>query len=345
MKKLLFNLVFLCMLAIPSAVYGCSCLSQTPAMAFNDSKAVFIGKMIGGTEKNIETNGNGTTHEIESGKVTFEVVESFKGTPGKTVTIQISSMKGTSCGTYGLLRGETYVVYAYAYQTGTLSTGVCTRTATVSQAKEDIDFLRSGPAAGSGGTLEGSIWIDTQAAVGGGSKPFPGVKVRIHSPHGTVYTAVTDRKGKFNLTRLPPGVYRVEPSIPANYYIEDERNLVTIADRGTAATGFEARYDGHVTGRVTDARGVPFEQVSLVLMNAKSRIFVNTGRGNGLFSADGVPPGVYYLAADIGGSGPSRYYYYPGTYNKARAKTIRVGLRRTVTGIKFVLPKEFLKER
>jgi hypothetical protein len=344
MKKYFSYLFFLFLLAAPSAVYACSCAPSTPSMAFNDSKAVFIGKMTGGTEKHIETDADGATYAIESGKVIFEVVESFKGTPGKTVTLQINSMKGTSCGTYGLRRGETYVVYAYESQPGTLSTGVCSRTATVSQAKEDIDFLRS-PGAGSGGKLEGKIWIDTQAATGGGTKAFPGVEVRVTGPGQTVYTAVTDRKGEFTLTRLPPGAYRIEATAPANYYFEDETNLVTISDRGTAATGFEAKYDGHVRGRVTDARGIAFEQTSLMLMNAKSMIFVDSGHANGLFSADGVPPGLYYLAADLGGPGPSRYYYYPGTYSKARAKTIRVGPGRTVKGIKFILPKEFWKAR
>lgn len=311
-------------------------------MAFNDAKAVFIGKMNGGTEEHTEMSGDGSTRVIESGKVTFEVVESFKGTPGKTVTLQISSMKGTSCGTYGLRRGETYIVYAYAYQPGILSTGVCSRTATISQAKEDMDFLRS-PGAGSGGNLEGKIWIDSHESTGGGAKPFPGVKVRISGPGGKVYTAVTDRKGQFTLARLPPGAYRIEAKAPANYYFEDESNVVTIADRGTATTGFEAKYDGHVRGRVTDAKGAVFENTSLMLMNAKSMIFVDSGHVNGLFSADGVPPGSYYLAADLGGPGPSRYYYYPGTYNKARAKIIRVGPGQTVKGIKFFLPKEFRK--
>lgn len=343
MKKYFSYICFLFLFAIPSVVYACSCAYQTPPMAFNDAKAVFIGKMTGGTEKNLAKDRDGSEYEIESGKVSFEVVESFKGTPAKTVTLQINSMKGTSCGTYGLRRGETYVVYAYDYQPGNLSTGVCSRTAPVSQAREDLDFLRS--PAESGGKLEGRIWIDTQAATGGGTKPFPGVLVRIYGPGGTVLTAVTDRKGEFTLTRLPAGAYRIDATPQANFYFEDESNLVTIADRGTATTGFEARYDGHVRGRVTDAKGAPLENTSLMLMNAKSMIFVDSGHVNGLFSADGIPPGSYYLAADLGGPGPSRYYYYPGTYNKARAKTIRVGPRHTVKGIRFVLPKEFRKEQ
>lgn len=90
-----------------------------------------------------------------------------KGVVANETTIEIASMNGTSCGPYGLKRGERYIVYAYSNKKDetTLYSGVCTRTAPVisSYAKEDLDFLRNLPPAGAGGNLRGRIWADLRA--------------------------------------------------------------------------------------------------------------------------------------------------------------------------------------
>ena len=87
--------------------------------------------------------------------VRFAVEETFKGSVSRETTIHIDSMKGTSCGTYGLERGERYIVYAYGGEKNpdALYTGVCTRTVEVTSeyAKEDLGFLRNLPPPGTGG--------------------------------------------------------------------------------------------------------------------------------------------------------------------------------------------------
>lgn len=337
---------FLFLLSIPAAVYGCSCLASTPATAFNDSKAVFIGKMIGGTEKNTVTGQGGASYEIESGEVKFEVEESFKGNPGKTVTIQINSHRGTSCGTYGLIRGTTYLVYAYTGQEGSgmMYTGVCTRTSSMLAGgrKEDLDFLRSLPPAGSGGSITGRIWLDTGAISGGGARSVPGVRIKITGPTGNVTTVVTDKKGEFRAASLPAGNYRIAPVVPANYHLDEESDEVTVADLGTATTGFELKYNGRVSGRIVDKNGVSYKQAVLHIENAVSRIYGNSD-GKGGFSVEGVPPGIYTLYIDLHHDeyAKNRKYYYPGTFNPARAGKIKVGLGQAVGGLKFTLPAEF----
>lgn len=341
MKNFFFYLVALVLVTIPSVVYCCSCAYSTPAMAFNDSKVVFIGKMTGGTEKNTVTDQGGT-HEIESGEVTFEVEESFKGKPGKTVTVQIASMKGTSCGTYGLRRGETYVVYAYAYKPDMLSSGVCTRTGTVSQAKEDVAFLRSLPPGGSGGTITGRIWLDTRAIKFGGSRPLGGVSVSITGPTQKAISVVTDKEGKFEASGLPEGTYKVTPKFPRNYYSDRDSDEVILADLGTASTSFEFYFKGRVLGQIFDADGVPYNEGFFHLENSTTRIYGHSKGKDGRFEVEGVPPGTYKLFIET--QGPNNYdrkYYYPGTYEPAKAGTIRVALGETKSGLRFTLPREF----
>ena len=41
----------LCLFSVPATVFGCSCANHPPALAYNDARVVFIGRMLGGTEK------------------------------------------------------------------------------------------------------------------------------------------------------------------------------------------------------------------------------------------------------------------------------------------------------
>src|SRR5712692_1956862 len=130
----------LLLLAQPESANSCSCAKTTPCESFANSTAVFIGRMITGSEK-VRTESSGDlTVSIEAGMVRFAVEETFKGDLGSEVGISVNSNKGTSCGPYGLMHGERYVVYAYGSAAG-LSTGVCTRTSLVSKAAEDLGFL------------------------------------------------------------------------------------------------------------------------------------------------------------------------------------------------------------
>jgi len=140
MKNILTAFALMTIFAFPSTIFACICTYRSPERAFEGARIVFLGKVTGGTEKHWKGY-----HKVESGKVTFDVQESFKGEPGKTVTIHIDSHKGTSCEISGFRRGRIYLVYAYDDEERGLSVGPCTRTWEVigNWAKEDLDFLRS----------------------------------------------------------------------------------------------------------------------------------------------------------------------------------------------------------
>src|SRR5262249_36895932 len=133
MRRIGILSALICFISIPSVAYACVCPRHDPPQAFNDAKAVFIGEMLGGTEQLSAQNRGGRSYTIEAGQVRFAVEEVFKGSLGSEATIEVASMQGTSCGPYGLKRGERYIVYAYAaeQQTDILHSGVCTRTAPV----------------------------------------------------------------------------------------------------------------------------------------------------------------------------------------------------------------------
>lgn len=343
MRKLYMATGLLCLFLIPRVSYGCSCGYQGPPVAFNGAKAVFVGRMLGGTENVSVEDGKGKYHPMEAGEVRFAVEQAFKGSLGTEITVRIASHKGTSCGPYGLRRGERYVVYGYSGRDDaeTLYSGVCTRTAPVDSddAKEDLDFLRNLPPAGSGGSLTGSLWADLRA---GGATPLPNVKVNIRGD-GQIVKVNTDQEGRFEVKNLKPGKYRVEPEFPANYVGSREFQEVTVEDLGTASVGFEAYINGRVRGRVVDRTGRGFNSIFLHLVEPDKSNFVHSTGEGGAFQARGVPPGEYvlYLEMQAIDYKKRRNYYYPGTFERDDATIIKVGLAEQVEGLVFKLPEGF----
>jgi hypothetical protein len=169
--------------------------------------------MITGSERvRTETNGD-LNVSIEAGMVRFAVEETFKGDLGSEVGISVNSNKGTSCGPYGLIHGERYVVYAYGNAAG-LSTGVCTRTSLVSKAGEDLGFLHNLPQTGSGGRLYGRVWADKNE---GRATSLAGITLIVRTEGKQQVKLVTDEKGDFELTNLKPGDYQIEAVWPKLY--------------------------------------------------------------------------------------------------------------------------------
>ena len=164
MRRMYILSVLLCFFLIRLTAHACTCARGDPPFDFNNAKAVFIGQMLGGTEELSAQDQNGESHAIEAGRVRFAVEEVFKGGISGEITIEIASMKGTSCGPYGLKRGERYIVYSYGSDKDVeiLYSGVCTRTKPVDSkyAKEDLDFLRTLPRAGTGGNLKRIVLND-----------------------------------------------------------------------------------------------------------------------------------------------------------------------------------------
>lgn len=118
----------------PTIVQACSCVPPAPAReASAQVDAVFTGRV---TE--IEENGGIVSSSADPLKVTFMVQEAWKGVSENTIHLY-TAMSSASCG-YPFVRGQEYIVYAYSSDDG-LSTGLCTRTALLSEASDDLGAL------------------------------------------------------------------------------------------------------------------------------------------------------------------------------------------------------------
>lgn len=328
---------------------GCVCTEEPPETAFENAKIVFIGKMIEGTEKNIGDAADASNRKLEAGDVTFEidVFDGYKGISGRnTITLKVPSNKDTSCGPYGLIPGESYVIYAYANDEGpeeTLSTGACTRTALLSKAKEDIEFFRRLHEIGYG-TIKGYVSLDTHTIDSSVGEPYklPDIRVRITGPETDLLLEI-DKWGNYETTGLRAGVYRVTPETPANYESRTQSEEVTILGRPTVYQSFTIQHKGRVSGVVQDADGMDYELNSIFLENSNTRVPGASLGQDGMFEVRGVPPGEYVLYMEMRRSDTyeTRKYYYPGTYDRTQALKLKVGLSEVKDISKFRLPEEF----
>lgn len=344
MRATFFVIILFIFCSAPATVHACSCATGDPSSEFNRARAVFLGRVLGGTERLSLEDKKGKPYRLEAGAVRIRAEEVFKGDVSGIITVQVESMNGTSCGPYGLRRSERYVIYAYADKGDpkTLYTGVCTRTMTASSAhaKEDLEFLRNLPLPGTGGNLRGGVWADLRA---GGTTPLSGVRVTITGADQPARGAITDARGEFDVKLLNPGTYRVTLELPPNYTTERASIEVTVEDRGTAGVGFELYMDGSVTGQAVDRQGRGFNSIFLKLGGDYKGINGHATGEDGGFEMKGVPPGEYIMFIELQASDYEKNtsYYYPGTFRREDAETIRVGLGEKITGLKFLLPEGY----
>lgn len=169
------------------------------------------------------------------------------------------------------------------------------------------------------------------------------MKVNIRSADNQVITVTTDKKGEFEVKKLRPGKYKVEPKFPANYTSNRESEEVTVDDRGTAGVGFEAYLNGRVLGRLFDIDGSGFNSAFLKLAGSGKTVYGHSTGRAGWFEVDGAPPGEYVLYIEMRNEDykKNKNFYYPGTFNREEATVIKVGLGEKVEGIEFLLPDEF----
>ncbi len=142
MKKILSSLGLLILMVgmvshIPRA-RACSCIQpEPPAVAAEKSAAVFAGRVTDIDPPAVMTS------TLDENKITFDVSRTWKGVDRSPVYIY-SSGSSASCG-YEFEVGKEYLVYAYENE-GRLSTGLCTRTALLADAAEDVVALGAGEA-------------------------------------------------------------------------------------------------------------------------------------------------------------------------------------------------------
>ena len=153
----------------PACVFACSCIAPGPPdQALGESAAVFSGQ--------VATIGRGQAlGPSDMVQVTFSVARVWKGPEEATVTVSTAG-SSASCG-FEFVEGQEYLVYARTVE-GRLEASLCSRTAQLAMAGEDLAALGEGrapaPASDGGapaplpttGTTAAGSWLPAATAGG-----------------------------------------------------------------------------------------------------------------------------------------------------------------------------------
>jgi hypothetical protein len=352
----LFSLGLMLSLGSVERVLGCSCAEERPVCeAFGGTDVVFVGKVIGGKQKTFTNDGVSETWTI--GEIHFQVEEGFLGVQkGNQITIR-SGTGGGDCG-YWFKSGETYLVYSWGDAKKGFFTNICTRTRPIIDAKEDLISLRGLASKNLGAKLSGEIReeIGLDDYTLQNTKPSKGINILLHPTlgKGKVYKAKTDADGKFEISGIPAGKFKVTVLLSQNKKLNRwSRTELKSNGFGCLTQWAVIENKNELKGKVIDAEGKPVTDAYTVLISAdsdfstipKSDIPADSvdSDKNGNFTYTGIPAGRYILAVNYtyppnneGSDYPTTFY--PNVNNPLQAKPIVIGESDKIRGIIFQLP-------
>ena len=308
--------------------------SGPPCQALFQSDAVFVGTVKSiGTVTESEPNQAGYERRL----VTFSVERAVRGIDGGTVAVR-TGQGGGDCG-FNFQEGRRYIVYAYRHPQGWLSAGICSRTRLLSEAAEDLAFIDTMPASGSGGRVSGTInHRESDPATGGSVEhgPVADVQVLVRGPRGT-FSAMTDATGKYSVTSIPVGAYELEVLPPANFSTRYLQRKIEIKDaRACQVVDFSLRFDGRIRGTLLDTTGRTVAGVRIDVVPAARPLELSSvyppnpiSDAAGRFELVDIPPDQYLVGVGLKPQMDAEVAftptYYPGTPELSAAQAIEIG--------------------
>jgi hypothetical protein len=258
-------------------------------------------------------------------KVTFEVEQPFEDAQSKT---EIVYGWGTT-NDFHFKAGERYLVYGWRQKDGRIRTSKCTRTAPVSEAAEDIEFLRSLPSH-KGGEIFGLV---RSVSPGTNSGTVAGT-ITEYGKDGEHKARVTS-SGEYELRALAPGDY-LETFVPDGTATAYVNLKLTIPVNGSCAeSGFHL---GSVplSGKIVSDSEVPVQGAEVFLFYALDGqyhpdVFLRTRTdASGRFRFPRVEAAKFILGARVANSAIT---FFPNTRESSHTDVIEVRDGTPISGL------------
>jgi hypothetical protein len=251
----------------------------------------------------------------------------------KEIEIVTGSGEG-DCG-YEFQTSVDYVVYAYKNREGRLETNICSRTRTLADAAEDMEYFR----AMSNAPETGEIRVRT----GLPDTPGNAGATIIAEGAGSRYSALSDGAGNAIFTGLSPGEYTIHAESDGD--LPDDPKVELHAKGCLDLTLFRTL---RITGRVTTRSGMPASRVEVQLRSTQDI------PGNGVMTdSEGHyelridRAGQYYLGVSLNHTPtqdtPYPRWFYPGTEDPASATKVDFSGRPEVRTYDLTLPDRQLE--
>ena len=335
-------------------INACSCLdSGPPCQAFGSASAIFSGRV---TEiSSITGNAKPGQNYRKKLLVRFVVSQSYRGISGTSVEA-VTGSGGGDCG-YPFKVGESYLVYAYQNtEDHKLYAGICSRTRPLSEAGEDLRYIQSLATSEAGGTIYGLVnkfrrlTNESTELVG----PIEGIPITIEGSDSSV-ESITDSKGEFRVTGLPPGNYKVRLKVPEGLWPtrqpKDGEQKVEVTDKGCAFVNFVLERNTSLSGKVLDENGQPASKiiVDLIPPNQINERFqkddiLALADEEGRFEFRSIPAGDYLLGVRLNRMVEPTFAYprtfYPGTQQLTKTRAISISEGQSLEGYTIQLPKK-----
>jgi hypothetical protein len=314
MKALALLVLWLVLLS--SDTNACDCLfgGGAPCQEYWEAASVFVGTVSYSSRVTVD---DGSDFKRQQRLVRLSIDQVFRGIDGSEVEV-LTGLGDGDCG-YGFKLGGQYLVYAGRSKDNRLYTSICSRTRPLSEATEDLAFIRELTKAASGSTIFGDVKRVRLSDPTERFKPVEGIRIIIESPSKRV-EVTTNSKGRYRASGLPPDTYKVKIDLPEGLSIHNPEREAKVSDRGCAQVEFWVEADTRITGKVFDAQGEPASDVLMELVPTMPRdnnafpIYVRTDK-DGKYEMKLVKPGRYHLGVRIFGSAGATYVPFPRTYH------------------------------
>jgi carboxypeptidase family protein len=268
----------------------------------------------------------------------LSVEESFRGPAAAEQVFEMNDCP------YPFKLGERYLVYAHKNREGKLYQRIgFSRTRPLSEAGEDLEFIRGLATAQPGSRVYGKVTRPTHNIKESryDDEPLTGVKV-ILEMNDQHFDALTNGEGQYQFNGLTAGSYRVRAELPEHLSFAGQ--TIKLTGQGCLPLNISALREGQIAGRVLDADGQPviYVPVSLVWADAGLEEILSEKRGAWTFSVTNeqgrfefaqLAPGRYLLIINRAEFEKSRgsekaqsipRLFYPGVADLPQATVINV---------------------
>jgi hypothetical protein len=336
----------------------------SPYKAFQEARAVFVGKVIGSRDISIPVQGQDAPYPMRERQYRFMVVEPFKGVEGGEV--DVSAGWADSMCFVGFTKGETYLVYARGNSALSLASGLCDRTHRLATASDDLYRIRKITEGVPEPRFYGAVMkmdYDYANSTDAVWKPFGDVRIILQGGDGKRFETVADEQGLFTIAQLPDGKYKARLELPDKYksYHANEVEFVLggredidseVQQGSSAYANFSISWSNQLSGRALDAEGNPLLRAKPALLLSRSsdpplvlREDRNFYTPDGKYQYGGLKPGKYLLSVTVRAPfmpDKQTLFYYPGAASLDQAAEIAVGESSPLTGRDIKLPSGYV---